>query len=142
MRILLIILFLFLIAIVETSLFLPLNLMLVIILIWAMTKETKKVLVWALVGGLFLDLLSGLVFGRIILSLVICAYLVNLIAEKVFKEANLWTKTTLAFTTSLVYNLVVNSSFSVFSIYLAWPEAIFNTILVLIFFRWISLVKV
>jgi rod shape-determining protein MreD len=51
------------------------NLMLVVVLIWAVVRGIDEGLIWAFVGGLILDLLSGGPLASIALAMVGAAYL-------------------------------------------------------------------
>lgn len=51
------------------------NLMLLVVLIWAVVRDIDEGLLWAFIGGLILDLLSGGPLASIALALVAAAYL-------------------------------------------------------------------
>ena len=51
------------------------NLMLLVVLIWAMVRGLDEGVVWAFVGGLIVDLLSGGPFAGTAVALVVAAYL-------------------------------------------------------------------
>ena len=52
----------------------PVNLVLVLVIGWALLRGLKSALVWAMVGGLWLDLLSGVPLGTAMLALSLVAY--------------------------------------------------------------------
>ena len=52
----------------------PVNLVLVLVIGWALLRGLKSALVWAVVGGLWLDLLSGVPLGTAMLALSLVAY--------------------------------------------------------------------
>ncbi len=52
----------------------PLNLVLVLVIGWALLRGLQSALVWAVVGGLWLDLLSGVPLGTAMLALSLVAY--------------------------------------------------------------------
>ena len=52
----------------------PINLVLVLVIGWALLRGLKSALVWAMVGGLWLDLLSGLPLGTAMFALSLVAY--------------------------------------------------------------------
>ena len=52
----------------------PVNLVLVLVIGWALLRGLKSALVWAVVGGLWLDLLSGVPLGSAMLALSLVAY--------------------------------------------------------------------
>lgn len=51
------------------------DLMLLVVLAWAMVRNVEEGLLWAFIGGLILDLLSGGPLGAILLALVAVAFL-------------------------------------------------------------------
>ena len=52
----------------------PVNLVLVLVVGWALLRGLQSALVWAVVGGLWLDLLSGVPLGTAMLALSLVAY--------------------------------------------------------------------
>jgi rod shape-determining protein MreD len=83
-----------LLAILQSSVFSMLrildgapDLVLIAIVGWSLTGRMHESMVLALVGGLFLDLLSGAPFGLSAVGLVIVAYLVSFLEGR-FWEAN------------------------------------------------------
>ena len=52
----------------------PVNLVLVLVIGWALLRGLKSALVWAVVGGLWLDLLAGVPLGTAMLALSLVAY--------------------------------------------------------------------
>jgi len=114
MKTFLIVLGLLLAAILQTSLlpFLALrgiipNLVLVLILLLVIFKNFKEVWWLVILGGLFLDLFSGLPFGLVSLSLLITAYFINWFNRSIFSEAKFWIVLFLIGLASLFYNLVL-----------------------------------
>ncbi|HEB01533.1 MAG TPA: rod shape-determining protein MreD [Candidatus Portnoybacteria bacterium] len=148
---LLTILILFLAAVLETT-FIPHlaiwgvepSLVLIIVLSWSILANGKKALTWALLGGLFLDLFSGLPFGVFTLSFVIVAYLTNLVAYNILDKANLLVVSSIGLIGTITANLLMRlflklanlvhlSSLTIeFNFFrLVLLEAIYNTILIL-----------
>ena len=108
------ILILLLVAILQTTLvpFLALrgvtpNLVLVLILFWVILKSFKEVWWLVILAGLLLDLLSGLPFGLISLSLLITAYLIDWFNRSVFSGAKIWLVAALIALGSLFYNFIL-----------------------------------
>jgi rod shape-determining protein MreD len=62
------------------------NLMLLVVVSWTLLRGLSEGLVWAFVGGLWLDLLSGGPFGVSALALVLVASLVSLLEASLFRE--------------------------------------------------------
>jgi rod shape-determining protein MreD len=60
------------------------DLVLLAIVGWGVVGRGREAMVWGLIGGLFLDLLSGIPFGASAIALVLVAYLAS------FSEGRLW----------------------------------------------------
>lgn len=61
-----------------------LDLVLVLVLAWTMVRNLEEGIVWALIGGLLLDLLSGTPFGVFSIALVVVMTLATLVQTRVF----------------------------------------------------------
>ena len=114
MKSFLIILVLLLVAILQTTLvpFLALhgvtpNLVLVLILFLVIFKSFKEIWWLVILAGLFSDLLSGLPFGLLSLSLLITAYLIDWFNRSVFSGAKIWLVAALIALGSLFYNFIL-----------------------------------
>ncbi len=79
------------------------DLVLLAVVAWALTGQTRQAMVGGLVGGLILDLLSGLPLGATGMILVVIVYLVSLTAGR-FWEAHLLMPLTTVLWTSLAYH--------------------------------------
>lgn len=55
---------------------------------WALAGEGQQAMVWGLIGGVFLDMLSALPMGTSSIALILVAYLVSLYARRIW-EVNL-----------------------------------------------------
>ncbi len=55
------------------------DLVLLAVVAWGLAGRNEEAMLWGMIGGLFLDLLSGLPFGRSAIALVMVAYLVSLL---------------------------------------------------------------
>jgi rod shape-determining protein MreD len=60
------------------------DLVLLAVVGWGLAGRSQESLVWAMVGGLFLDLLSGVPLGTTAIALVVVAYVVS------FSEGRFW----------------------------------------------------
>jgi rod shape-determining protein MreD len=112
MKVLLIILSLLLAIILQTSLvpFLTVsevgpNLILILIIILVVFNGFKKIWPYIILIGFFLDLLAGLPFGLMSLSLVSTAYLVDWFNRSIFSGIKFWITASLVVLGTLIYNL-------------------------------------
>jgi len=81
------------------------NLVLLATVSWALTGRAAEAMVWALCGGLFLDLLSGAPFGVSSMALVAAVYLASL-TEGRFWEAHPLAPLGVMAAASLVYFVI------------------------------------
>jgi rod shape-determining protein MreD len=79
------------------------DLVLIAVVAWGLTGRARETMVWGLIGGLFLDLFSGLPLGASALILVLIAYLVSFLEGR-FWEANLLLPLVVMLIASLVYH--------------------------------------
>lgn len=61
------------------------NLPLVVVVAWALLRGTRSAIIWAIIAGLWLDLLSSRAFGGYTLGLVLAAYLAGLAAQTMYR---------------------------------------------------------
>lgn len=66
------------------------DLVVILVLAWAILDPGREGMVWAFVGGLFLDLLSGVPLGISSLALLPVAYVVGLTEARVYRANVLW----------------------------------------------------
>ena len=90
------------------------NLVLVLILILVISKKFEKIWWLILLTSLFLDLLVGLPFGLVSLSLISAAYLVDRFNQSVFSGIRFWVLASLIVSGNLAYNLLLFSLAKVF----------------------------
>jgi len=85
-----------------------LNLVMLFVLCWSVRAELTESLIWALVGGLAIDLLSILPLGTTSIVLILCAFFVNSVARQLFRVRVLFlvAVTPLATIVLTLYNLV------------------------------------
>ncbi len=120
------------------------NLVLVLILILIIWKKFENTWWMILLACLFLDLLSGLLFGLISLSLIITAYLIDQFNRNVFSEIKLWIIGSLIVLGSLIYFVSLfslNSFFQidfVFNLKYLLIEILYNLLIGSILYVWIK----
>jgi rod shape-determining protein MreD len=81
------------------------DLMLLAIVAWGLTGRSLEAMILAAIGGIFLDLLSGLPFGFYAIALTIVAFLVSLMEGR-FWEAHILMPLGVMLLTSLIYHLL------------------------------------
>jgi rod shape-determining protein MreD len=79
------------------------DLVLVAVVAWGLTGRSKEAMVFGLIGGIFLDLLSALPIGTTSLALVLIAYLVSLTEGRLW-GAHLLTPLAVVFAASLGFS--------------------------------------
>jgi rod shape-determining protein MreD len=79
------------------------DLVLITVVAWGLTGRSRETMLWGLIGGIFLDLLSGLPVGASALVLVVIAYLVSFLEGR-FWEANLLLPLVVMLVASLIYH--------------------------------------
>jgi rod shape-determining protein MreD len=108
--------------------------MLLVVISWRILRGTDEGLLWAFIGGLLLDILSGAPFGVFTISLVLTSLLSGLWEVNVFRTTFILPLTTISFATFLYYLLILFLLRMV-----GWPialgEAIFKVILPSTFFN-------
>jgi rod shape-determining protein MreD len=82
------------------------ELMLMVIASWSLLRGTKEGLVWAFIGGICLDLLSGVSFGMMTIALLTASFIAGLGESSVFRT-HIVLPLVVALTTTLVYDLVI-----------------------------------
>jgi rod shape-determining protein MreD len=78
------------------------DLVLLAVVGWSLTGRTEEAMIWGVIGGLFLDLLSGLPFGSSAIILVLVALMVSL-SEGRFWEAHLFMPLSVTLVASLIF---------------------------------------
>lgn len=81
------------------------NLNLMVITAWALLRGTRSAVIWALIAGLWLDLLSGQWFGAYTLGLVAAAYLAGLARQTVYRPS-IWLAVAMAAAVTLIQNAI------------------------------------
>jgi rod shape-determining protein MreD len=80
------------------------DLMLLVVVSWSLLRGTGEGLLWALGGGLLLDLMSGGPFGVATISLALCSIIVGLGEFNVFRDS-LWLPLAASVLATVVYSL-------------------------------------
>ncbi len=113
------------------------NLQLLVVIAWTLIGGSQEGLWWALIGGLWLDLLGGTPFGASALALLVSSYLVGVGASTIFRE-RLVIRILSGLTAGLVYGLVLlillaltgrPTTWSVTFFRVIVPDAIYNALL-------------
>ncbi len=126
---------------------------LILVIGWTILRGLREGIIWALVGGLGLDFVSGAPFGLFTLILLIMALVTNLFHGRTF-GSSIILPLSLAFPLSLLFNSLALLLLNLLGRPIAWnealanvlvPVAIFNTAVMLLIFpllyllnRWLS----
>jgi rod shape-determining protein MreD len=125
------------------------SLMLVLVVGWALLRDRRSALLWALIGGLWLDLLSGGLFGLQTISLLAVAYVTSLGGGTIFR-AHLVLPIIMTLVGTIVYTLVPLSVYLVIGrelppasllLRLLAIEMAYNAVLMLLVFPLLSLLN-
>lgn len=82
------------------------ELVLMVIASWSLLRGTKEGLVWAFIGGICLDLLSGASFGMMTIALLTVSFIAGLGESSVFRT-HIVLPLVIALITTLVYDLII-----------------------------------
>ena len=116
-----------------------LDLILLFVVAWGINGRSREAMIWGLIGGLFLDQLSGIPLGTTAIVLILIAYLVSF-TEGRFWEANFLMPMGVMMLFSLLYyllNLLIMwflgkpMDLSYYLIRVIFPSTFLNLILVL-----------
>lgn len=115
------------------------NLLLILVVGWALLRSTRSAVVWALIAGLWLDLLSGGVFGVYTLGLVTAAVLTGTSGQTIYRASPTLALIMVTIGTVLQYFIQVlllwinGNSPVVTNIFLrlTLPEIVYNCVLML-----------
>jgi rod shape-determining protein MreD len=129
------------------------DLILVLVIGWTCLRGFREGIIWALIGGLCLDFVSGAPFGLFTLALVLVMIIASLFHGRLF-GSSLILPLILTFPLSLVFNGLALLALNLLGRPIAWdealavvliPAAIFNTVVMLIVFplfhmfnRWLN----
>ncbi len=119
------------------------DLIFMLVLSWMMLADTQEGIVWAMVGGITQDLVSGLPTGTSALALVIVAFLVNLVFGPIARN-NLIIPPVVIAAGTVFYHLLLIGLLAVLGrsvpisytlTYVTFPTLLFNVILCLPVYR-------
>lgn len=125
------------------------NLALVVVVAWALLRGARSAVIWALIAGLWLDLLSGRPFGGYMLGLVAAAYVAGLGAATVYRSSVLLALAITAITTvvqdgiQLALLWLGGGTYSLPDtlLRLVLPEIVYNGVVMLVVFPLLSWVN-
>lgn len=95
---------------------------------WIILRGLSEGLVWALIGGLSLDFLSGAPFGIFTLTMVLVAVVANLSHGRVF-GSSIVLPLSLTFPLSLLFNGLALLFLMLLGRPIIWSDAFFNVLL-------------
>lgn len=113
------------------------ELMLMAVASWGLLRGTKEGMVWALIGGGCLDLLSGTSFGMLTIALLMVSFIAGMGESSVFRT-HIVLPLVIAMATTLVYDLIILVVLDITGHPVAWldslthvvlPSALVNTLL-------------
>ena len=104
------------------------NLMLLVILSWSLLRGAKAGMVWAIGGGVLLDMLSAAPFGTSTLSLLLVTFLSSLGEVTIFRSS-LSPSLVASFFGSLLHDLVFLTILQLMGWVVDWPTSLWRLIL-------------
>ena len=119
------------------------DLIFMLVLSWTMLADTQEGIIWAMVGGITQDLVSGLPTGTSALALVIVAFLVNVVFGPIARN-NLIIPPVVIAAGTVLYQLLLMGLLAVLGrpvplsyslTYVTFPTLLFNVVLSLPVYR-------
>ena len=104
------------------------DLVLILIIGWIILRGLGEGLVWALIGGVCLDLVSGAPFGVFTLTTLLVALAANLSHRRVF-GSSIVLPLSLTFPLSLLFNGLALLFLTLLGRPIVWSDAFFNVLL-------------
>lgn len=125
------------------------NLPLMVVVAWALLRGSRSAVIWALIAGLWLDLLSSRSFGGYTLGLVVAAYLAGLAGQTVYRPTIPFALVMAAVATVVqgaIQMALLGLSGGTFSppdalLRLVLPEIVYNCVVMLLVFPLLSWVN-
>jgi len=104
------------------------ELMLMVVVSWSLLRGTGEGMVWALIGGVCLDLLSGAPFGMMTVALLVVSFLSGLGERSVFRT-HILLPVVMALVTTLLYDLIVLLILALTGRPVAWTDSVVHVVL-------------
>jgi len=104
------------------------ELMLMVIVSWSLLRGAEEGMVWALIGGVGLDLLSGAPFGTMTVALLVASFLSGLGESTVFRTHIILPLVTVL-VASVVYDLVILVVLALAGRPVAWLDSVVHVVL-------------
>ena len=104
------------------------NLVLVLVIGWTVLRGLEEGVIWALIGGISLDFLSGAPFGVFTLAMLLTALIAGLFHGRIF-GSSVVLPLGLAFPLSLFFNSFVLLLLNIFGRPIDWLDAFTNVLL-------------
>ncbi|MFC1686349.1 rod shape-determining protein MreD [Patescibacteria group bacterium] len=82
------------------------NLVLALLIIWAFSRPPEQSIIWAIMGGLILDIFSASTFGIFTLLCILITFLVSFVKKNFIGDVNFIFKISIAFFGFLFFNLM------------------------------------
>lgn len=98
------------------------DLVLALVMSWTILRGFEEGLVWALVGGMALDFISGTPFGASSLAMLLVVVIIGIVQGRVF-GSNIFFPLLLAFPLSLLFNGLILLTLNVLGRPVAWVES-------------------
>jgi len=102
--------------------------MLMVVVSWSLLRGTGEGMVWALIGGVSLDLLSGAPFGMMTVALLVVSFLSGLGERSVFRT-HILLPVVMALVTTLLYDLIILLILALTGRPVAWTDSVVHVVL-------------
>jgi rod shape-determining protein MreD len=104
------------------------ELMLIVVVSWSLLRGSEEGMVWALIGGVGLDLFSGAPFGTITVALLVVSFLSGLGESSVFRT-HIALPLVTALVTTVIYDLVILVILALTGRPVAWMDSVVHIVL-------------
>lgn len=117
------------------------DLVLVLVIGWTILRGLRDGFIWALIGGLSIDFVSGAPFGIFTLALLLVTLVANLFHGRTF-GSSIILPVSLAFPLSLLFNGVALLLLNLLGRPIAWNEALSNVLIPIAIFNTVAMLLV